>query len=120
MEQRNLSHAGQAIMIKSVVQAIPTYAMGVRLLDTLLEEVQNMASDFFWHNKDQRKIHWISWHSLCKKNAEGGIGSLKAFNTTFLAKQLWRLLTKPNFLVAQVLKARYYCSSSPLEAEVEY
>ncbi|KAL0462147.1 UNVERIFIED_CONTAM: putative mitochondrial protein [Sesamum latifolium] len=100
---RNLSQAGKAIMIKSVVQAIPTYAMSVfRLPNSLLGEVQSMASNFFWHNKDQRKIHWISWERLCKKKEEGGIGfrSLKAFNTALPAKQLWRLITKPQSLIA--------------------
>ncbi|KAL0445838.1 UNVERIFIED_CONTAM: hypothetical protein Slati_1711700 [Sesamum latifolium] len=35
-----------------------------------------------------------------------------------LAKQLWLLITKPHSLVARVLKAKYYPSSSPLEARV--
>ncbi|KAL0355119.1 UNVERIFIED_CONTAM: hypothetical protein Sradi_3958800 [Sesamum radiatum] len=53
---------------------------------------------------------------------EGGLGfrSLKAFNLALLAKHMWRLLTKPQSLLSQVLKAEYFPFSSPLEASPGY
>ncbi|KAL0440006.1 UNVERIFIED_CONTAM: putative mitochondrial protein [Sesamum latifolium] len=120
---RNLSQAGKATMIQSVVQAIPTFAMSVfKLPDSLISEIQGMTSNFFWHDNEKQKIHWMSWPRLCNRKCEGGLGfrSLKAFNLAMLAKQLWRLLTKPQCLLSQVLKARYFSASSPLEAKVGY
>ena len=37
-----------------------------------------------------------------------GFKNLQAFNLAMLAKQGWRLLMNPNFLVARVYKAKYY------------
>lgn len=39
-----------------------------------------------------------------------------AFNKALLAKQAWRLLTKPSSLLARVYKAKYYRRSSFLES----
>ncbi|KAL0408244.1 UNVERIFIED_CONTAM: putative ribonuclease H protein [Sesamum radiatum] len=113
--EKNLSQTGKATMIQSVLQATPTFAMSVfNLPDSLITEIQGMSSNFFWHNKEKRKIHLINWTRLCHKKCDRGLGfrSLKAFNLAMLAKQPWRLLTKPQCLLSKVLKARYYHSSS--------
>lgn len=43
---------------------------------------------------------------------------LHDFNLAMLAKQGWRIITNPTCLMAQILKARYFRSSSFLEAEL--
>ncbi|KAL0456445.1 UNVERIFIED_CONTAM: hypothetical protein Slati_0983700 [Sesamum latifolium] len=59
--EKNLSQTGNAIMIKSLIQSIPTYALSLfQLPDSLLNEIQSMISSFFWDNKDKRRIHWIN------------------------------------------------------------
>ncbi|XP_045831362.1 uncharacterized protein LOC123922707 [Trifolium pratense] len=37
-----------------------------------------------------------------------GFRNLRAFNEALLAKQGWRLITQPNSLVTQIIKAKYY------------
>lgn len=61
-----LSSAGMEILIKSVLQAIPTYIMSVfRLPSNLLKEIESMFSRFWWsHKKDEKGIHWRSWVKL--------------------------------------------------------
>jgi hypothetical protein len=56
---------------------------------------------------------------LTMPKEEGGLGykDLYAFNIAMLAKQAWRLLTKPDSLCAQVMKARYYPDCSIFEVE---
>lgn len=51
----------------------------------------------------------------------GGLGfkDIRAFNDALLAKQLWRLLTQPNLLMSEVLKARYYPTRGLLNAEAQ-
>ncbi|KAL0399998.1 UNVERIFIED_CONTAM: putative mitochondrial protein [Sesamum radiatum] len=61
-----LSQAGKSILIKSVLQSIPTYAMGYfRLPLSLINELHSMTADYLWHHKDERKIHWLAWRKLC-------------------------------------------------------
>ncbi|KAL0311521.1 UNVERIFIED_CONTAM: putative ribonuclease H protein [Sesamum angustifolium] len=53
--EKTLSQASKAILIQSVVQAIPSDAMSCfRLPKTLLKEFQSLAADFFWHDGDRR------------------------------------------------------------------
>ncbi|KAL0411141.1 UNVERIFIED_CONTAM: putative mitochondrial protein [Sesamum latifolium] len=116
-----LSQAGKSILIKSVLQAIPTYAMACfRLPYTLINEIQSMIADYLWHHRDERKIHWIAWRKLCTQKKHGGLGfrDLKAFNAAMLAKQFWRILTEPERLLSRVLKERYFPNSTILEAKL--
>ena len=60
----------------------------------------------------------MSWDRLSEQKSQGGIGfrMLHKFNLALLMKQSWRLLTKPESLIAKVLKARYFPSCSILDA----
>ncbi|KAL0297948.1 UNVERIFIED_CONTAM: hypothetical protein Sangu_2462500 [Sesamum angustifolium] len=50
------------------------------------------------------------WQRIKGWKCDGGLGfrSLEAFNVAMLAKQLWRLITKPQCLLSQALRAKYY------------
>ena len=55
---------------------------------------------------------------MCRSKLDGGMGfrSFINFNQAFLAKQAWRLLVRPNTLVSQIYKARYFPHNSFFEA----
>ena len=107
-----LSLAGKEIMIKAVAQAIPTYIMGVfKLPMSVCDDLNRMVRNFWWGSVDgKRKTHWLAWPKIQAHKSKGGLGfrDFRIFNQALLARQAWRLLTKPNSLCAQVLKARYY------------
>lgn len=111
----NLFSAGKEMLNKTVVQAIPLYTMQTYLLPkTLCNELNKMVVQFWYGRKQgQRKIQWISWKKLCKPKSEGGLGfkDLYMFNLALLAKQGWRLIQKPDSLVAQLFKAKCYPTS---------
>ncbi|KAL0427311.1 UNVERIFIED_CONTAM: hypothetical protein Slati_2905900 [Sesamum latifolium] len=116
-----LPSAGKEILIKVVLQAIPTYAMGVfRLPDGLIQDIEGMIARFWWNSGDRHKIHWLKWNKLTTPKMLGGLGlrNLRAFNTAMLAKQFWSLLIYPESLLGRLLKARYYPDSSILDAEL--
>ncbi|KAL0451733.1 UNVERIFIED_CONTAM: Retrovirus-related Pol polyprotein from type-1 retrotransposable element R2 [Sesamum latifolium] len=111
------SQAGKKILIKAVAQAIPTYAMGCFRLPTLLiKEIQSMIANYWWHNEDLKKIHWISWSKLSRQKVFGGMGfrDLQAFNLTML----WRILLNPVRVLSRVPRARYFPHGQILVASV--
>ncbi|PNY16050.1 ribonuclease H, partial [Trifolium pratense] len=111
-KEKHLSFAGRGTLIKAVAQAIPTYLMSSFLMPKgVCDQLEQMICNFWWGSStDHRKIHWIKWSKVCTQKKQGGMGfrNLRAFNEALLAKQGWRLITQPNSLVTQILKAKYY------------
>lgn len=72
------------------------------------------------HKENTFKIHWMNWERMGVAKSKGGLGfrDLVMFNKALLAKQMWRLLIKPNSLVAQILKAKYFHNCTVPEATV--
>ena len=60
-EGKLLSQAGREVLIKSVIQAVPTYAMGCFKLSLgLCDDIKVMIKKFWWGQRgNRRKIHWI-------------------------------------------------------------
>jgi hypothetical protein len=115
-----LSQAGNEILIKAVVQAIPTYCMSVFLLPNLLcKELNGLMQRFWWgHKENTSKIHWMSWEKMSYTKEKGGLGfrDLVMFNKALLAKQVWRVWQNPKSLTAKILKAKYFPNTSIMEA----
>jgi hypothetical protein len=117
-----LSQAGKEILLKAVVQAIPTYNMGVfQLPITLCKELNQLMQQFWWsHMSKNSKIHWMSWSNMGYSKLKGGLGfwDLVMFNKALLAKQGWRLMQDPNSVAAEILQAKYFPHSTFLEAQL--
>jgi hypothetical protein len=117
---QGMSKAAREVLIKSVLQAVPAHSMSCfQLSKKMCGQLGSIASRFWWgEEKGKRKVSWISWEKMCVNKREGGMGfrDYETFNQALLAKQGWRLLTKPSSLCARVLKARYFKNCDFLQA----
>jgi hypothetical protein len=105
-----LSQAGKEVLLKAVVQAIPTYTMSVfQLPKTLCNDINSMISKFWWGNKENdSKMAWMRWKKMGRTREKGGLGfrDFENFNLALLAKQGWRLLHNTESLVAKIYKKK--------------
>jgi hypothetical protein len=112
--EKYMSGAAKETLIKSVAQAITTYAMSVfKFPAGLCDELSQIIRDFWWGDEEEkRKVHWMAWDKLTLPKSQGGIGfrDLRMFNQALLAKQAWRLIQFPESLCARLLKSKYYPS----------
>ncbi|KAK3198085.1 hypothetical protein Dsin_021500 [Dipteronia sinensis] len=119
--EKLLSVGGKEVLLKAVIQDIPTYAMSIfRLPKGLISELQRLCARFWWGSTENHmKIHWCSWDRLCKSKDEGGLGfrDLETSNRALLAKQAWRILKNPESLAGKVLKGCYFHDCNFMDAK---
>ncbi|XP_023879876.2 putative ribonuclease H protein At1g65750 [Quercus suber] len=115
-KEKLLSQAGREVLLKAVVQAIPTYSMSCfKLPATLCHKIEIMIRKFWWG----QRIHWVKWRTLCKPKAIGGMGfkELQKFNDAMLAKQVWRLLQNQDSLFFCFFKSKFFPCGSIFDAK---
>ncbi|XP_048492142.1 uncharacterized protein LOC125493157 [Beta vulgaris subsp. vulgaris] len=123
-KEKLLSRAGKEVLLKAVIQAVPTYLMGVyKIPATIIQKIQAAMARFWWGSSDaKRKIHWKNWEAMCTLKCLGGMGfkDLTVFNDALLGRQAWRLINAPHSLLGRVMKAKYYPSCDFIDASLGY
>lgn len=92
-----LSKAGREVLLKSVIQAIPSYSMSVFLLpNNLVREVEIVMNSYWWKGEwgSRTCIKWKTWHRLCVPKKWGGMGfrKMREFILLYLVDRLGTLL----------------------------
>lgn len=100
------------MLIKAVIQAIPSYAMAVvRFPKNFYKNICASIARFFWGSRGRdRAIHWKKWEILTQSKSSGGLRfkDFSDINLALLAKQAWRIIENPGALWVKSLKAIYY------------
>jgi hypothetical protein len=117
-----LSQAGKEVLLKAVIQAIPSYSMSVFLLPKALRlEINSLMQKFWWgHQKKKSSIPWMSWSRMGLPKSCGGMGfrDLHFFNKALLAKQCWRLWKEEDSIMAKIMKGKYYPRGTVLDSQL--
>ena len=72
-------------------------------------EVERMIRKFWWGSDQTNAVHLISWDKLTKPKAVGSLGfrDLESFNKALLAKQPWRVISRPDSLLGKLIISKY-------------
>lgn len=84
-------------------------------------KINSLMQWFWWgHKENDRRISWMSWSKMGRSKDQGGMGfrNLICFNKALLAKQVWRLWTNPNSLIAQIMRTEYHPDCSVLDTTI--
>ncbi|CAN1130986.1 Uncharacterized mitochondrial protein AtMg00310 [Linum perenne] len=107
-------------LLKTAIQAIPTYIMSLFLLPKkMVNRMNSLLRRFFWSGSMKKKsIHWCKGSKLCDSRSIGGLGfrEFGSFNKALLARQGWRLINQTTACWASLLKNLYFPSGNFLSA----
>jgi len=119
-KEKFISKGGKENLLKSVVQALPHYAMSIfKLPVSICKSIEQRIARFWWRNDQNRvSIHWLQWDFMKAQKQHGGMGfrDLITFNKAMLGKQAWRLLQYPHSLWSTLFKGLYFHATDFLSA----
>ncbi|CAN1149113.1 Putative ribonuclease H protein At1g65750 [Linum perenne] len=77
----------------------------------ICEKIDKKIRNFVWGSSDDcRKIHLVSWDTICKPKDRGGLGlrKTKELNLAYMMKLAFLFFKSPNDLWVQVLQQKYF------------
>eukprot|EP00253_Pinus_taeda_P031502 PITA_31502 len=120
---RSLNMANRAVLIKSILQAMPLYLFSILAAPKwVLKRLRNLQRDFLWGSSaSHRKWALVKWEMICKPKSKGGIGlrDPESSNIIMNAKIWWQWLTNPDKIWASIWTAKY-TNNSPQNEIIRY
>ncbi|XP_026396064.1 uncharacterized protein LOC113290697 [Papaver somniferum] len=98
-------------MIKHVFNSVPVYQMGTfKFPNNILNKLTSIEIGFLWGHNSNRGMNPIGWNKVCKPKEKGGLAirDLEKLNLALLTKIAWRICTKSDKLMVQVIRGKYF------------
>lgn len=110
-KRKTLSQAGRITLIKSTIVFLSSYYLShISLTKLQSSKCDRLINNFLWGDTDtKKKMHMISWHSVCLPTDQGGLGIKNTYdlNRSLLAKQVWKILHEPHSFFGLFMRAKY-------------
>lgn len=95
-KRRTLSMVGRLVLVKSVIQALPTFLMQTYMFPkTHIIKMDRLCRCFLWGTPEDTVRHFYptAWRSLCTPLCAGGLGirNLEDVNRALVTKLTWHL-----------------------------
>ncbi|XP_021740814.1 uncharacterized protein LOC110707087 [Chenopodium quinoa] len=107
----HISPSGKLVIINSVLVAFLNHVLSVfKIPASITDKINNLLVRFWWRTSVHSKgLAFAPPSLLFTPKGMGGLGirHLGVFNSSLLARQSWRILQNPQFLLSRVLKAKY-------------
>ena len=108
---RNISFAGRARLINSVIFGMYTSWASIFLLPTeVTDKITGICRNYLWSGTGEyKKAPYISWQQGCMPKSQGGIGikGLSAWNKATIAKLTWAVAKKKEILWVKWMHEKY-------------
>jgi hypothetical protein len=106
-----MSSGGRLILSNACLANLPTYAMGLFLLqDGIHAKFDSHRARFYWEGVGpKRKFHLVNWPAICRPKNCGGLGIVNSrlMNVALLLKGVWKMYQDGNQLWRQLINAKY-------------
>lgn len=116
---KSLSFGGRLNLVKSILGNLPTYLLSIFMAPTgVVEKLEAIRRKFLWGgNKNERKIHRVSWDKVTASKEDGGlgVGSIRALNIGIIVKWWWRLKHKSSSLWSWVINGIHNLTGEPFD-----
>jgi hypothetical protein len=108
---RPLNIASRLVLLKSVLQALPTYLFtALETPKKIIRAIRTLQRNFLWQGiQPKKKWALVNWDRLCMPINQGGLGIRDPgkLNQIMGAKIWWRWLKNPSAAWAQLWKRKY-------------
>lgn len=104
--------AGRTTLVKSTLQAIPSYSMQIfDIPSSVINNINRSCANFLCSGQaDHNKLYMVSWKRCCRGKKQGGglrFKDIKTQNKAFLAKLGWNFITNSGKLWIDILHHKY-------------
>ncbi|KAL0295057.1 UNVERIFIED_CONTAM: hypothetical protein Sradi_6855500 [Sesamum radiatum] len=113
----NLSFAGRAQLLKSVLGSLHLHWASVFLLPkSIIKGIEQLMRSFLWKGNTGSGLVKVSWAQVCKPKEEGGLGiqKLSHMNIALLMKHVWRILQEDQTSIWVSWVLRYRLRNQPI------
>jgi hypothetical protein len=108
---RPLNIASRLVLLKSVLQALPTYLFTVLAAPKhVIKAIRTLQRNFLWHgHQPNKKWALVGWDKICMPKSQGGLGLRDPgkLNQVMGAKIWWRWLKAPATAWASIWRHKY-------------